>query len=146
MKKVMDEMPDEQMDDTTGEAKDESTIIAEAQPQIADMANKGDIANNAMPVDSGSMVLDLDQFDMLVEEETGDDVIFVGHGIVSNMDGQTVTIDLRNASIIHGKDWVKADMHKWKEGTLKSGSGQKVTSQKQAVAISLSQARKHAKK
>jgi hypothetical protein len=32
-------------------------------------------------------------------------------------------------------------MHEKKEGTLKSGSGQKVTSRKQAVAIALSEAR-----
>ncbi len=33
-------------------------------------------------------------------------------------------------------------MHEMKEGTLKSGSGKKVTSRKQAVAIGLSQARR----
>lgn len=33
-------------------------------------------------------------------------------------------------------------MHEMKAGTLKSGSGKKVTSQKQAVAIGLSEARK----
>ena len=33
-------------------------------------------------------------------------------------------------------------MHEMKEGTLKSGSGKKVTSKKQAVAIGLSEARK----
>jgi hypothetical protein len=33
-------------------------------------------------------------------------------------------------------------MHEWKEGTLRSGgSGKKVTSQKQAVAIGISEAR-----
>jgi hypothetical protein len=37
---------------------------------------------------------------------------------------------------------VKKEMHKLKEGTLKSGSGKKVTSRKQAVAIGLSEARK----
>ncbi len=38
---------------------------------------------------------------------------------------------------------VKKAVHEMKEGKLKSGSsGQKVTSQKQAVAIGLSQARK----
>lgn len=36
---------------------------------------------------------------------------------------------------------VKQAMHKLKRGTLKSGSGQKVTSRKQAVAIGLSEAR-----
>lgn len=36
---------------------------------------------------------------------------------------------------------VKAEMHKWKTGTMHSGSkqGPKVTSQKQAVAIALSE-------
>jgi len=37
---------------------------------------------------------------------------------------------------------VEKTMHEMKEGTLKSGSGKKVTSRKQAVAIGLSEARK----
>lgn len=37
---------------------------------------------------------------------------------------------------------VEKTMHEMKEGKLKSGSGQKVTSKKQAVAIGLSEARK----
>jgi hypothetical protein len=37
---------------------------------------------------------------------------------------------------------VEKTMHEMKEGTLKSGSGKKVTSKKQAVAIGLSEARK----
>jgi hypothetical protein len=37
-------------------------------------------------------------------------------------------------------------MHELKEGKLKSGSGKKVTSKKQAVAISLSEARKEGAK
>ena len=37
---------------------------------------------------------------------------------------------------------VEKVMHEKKEGTLKSGSGKKVTSNKQAVAIGLSEARK----
>ena len=37
---------------------------------------------------------------------------------------------------------VHKTMHEMKEGELKSGSGQKVTSKKQAVAIGLSEARK----
>ncbi len=36
---------------------------------------------------------------------------------------------------------VKNAMHKKKKGTLKSGSGKKVTSRKQAIAIGLSEAR-----
>jgi len=36
---------------------------------------------------------------------------------------------------------VEKAMHEMKEGTLKSGSGKKVTSKKQAVAIGLSEAR-----
>ena len=36
---------------------------------------------------------------------------------------------------------VEKAMHEMKEGTLKSGSGKKVTSRKQAVAIGLSEAR-----
>lgn len=38
-------------------------------------------------------------------------------------------------------------MHEWKEGTLRSGgSGKKVTSQKQAVAIGISEARRNGAK
>jgi hypothetical protein len=37
---------------------------------------------------------------------------------------------------------VKKAMHKKKRGQLKSGSGRKVTSRKQAIAIGLSEARK----
>lgn len=37
---------------------------------------------------------------------------------------------------------VEKAMHEMKEGKLKSGSGKKVTSKKQAVAIGLSEARK----
>ncbi len=41
---------------------------------------------------------------------------------------------------------VEKVMHKRKEGTLRSGSGGKVTSRKQAIAIGLSEARKEGKK
>jgi len=41
---------------------------------------------------------------------------------------------------------VEKAMHEKKEGTLKSGSGKKVTSKKQAVAIGLSEARKEGAK
>ena len=37
---------------------------------------------------------------------------------------------------------VKSAMHRKKKGTLKSGSGRKVTSRNQAIAIGLSEARK----
>jgi hypothetical protein len=37
-------------------------------------------------------------------------------------------------------------MHEMKEGELKSGSGKKVTSKKQAIAIGLSEARKEGAK
>jgi len=40
---------------------------------------------------------------------------------------------------------VRRAMHERKEGTLKSGSGRKVKSKKQAIAIGLSQARKAGK-
>jgi hypothetical protein len=41
---------------------------------------------------------------------------------------------------------VKREMHKYKRGKLKSGSGRKVKSRKQAIAIGLSEARKKGKK
>jgi Family of unknown function (DUF6496) len=41
---------------------------------------------------------------------------------------------------------VKSAMHKRKAGTLKSGSGRTVKSEKQAIAIGLSEARKKGKK
>lgn len=40
------------------------------------------------------------------------------------------------------KKSVKSAMHRKKKGTLKSGSGRKVKSRKQAIAIGLSEARK----
>jgi len=40
------------------------------------------------------------------------------------------------------REKVEKVMHEKKEGTLKSGSGKKVTSRKQAIAIGLSEARK----
>jgi hypothetical protein len=41
---------------------------------------------------------------------------------------------------------VEEAMHEMKEGKLKSGSGEKVTSKKQAIAIGLSEARKEGAK
>ena len=41
---------------------------------------------------------------------------------------------------------VKGALHKKKRGTLKSGSGKKVKSRKQAIAIGLSEARRKGKK
>ena len=41
---------------------------------------------------------------------------------------------------------VEKVMHEKKRGTLRSGSGKKVTSRKQAIAIGLSQARKEGAK
>ncbi len=43
-------------------------------------------------------------------------------------------------------DKVEKSMHEMKKGELKSGSGKKVTSKKQAVAIGLSEARKEGAK
>ena len=40
------------------------------------------------------------------------------------------------------QDKVEETMHELKQGTLKSGSGKKVTSKKQAIAIGLSEAKK----
>lgn len=58
-------------------------------------------------------------------------------------------IEFRNLILIHmakyskgaGKS-VERAMHKKKKGTLKSGSGKKVKSREQAIAIGLSEARK----
>ena len=51
----------------------------------------------------------------------------------------------RKTSKSASKD-VKSAMRRRKKGTLKSGSGKKVTSKKQAIAIGLSEARKGGKK
>ena len=51
----------------------------------------------------------------------------------------------RKTSKSASKD-VESAMRRRKKGTLKSGSGKKVTSKKQAIAIGLSQARKAGKK
>ena len=45
----------------------------------------------------------------------------------------------KSASKKAKRERVREEMHKFKTGTLKSSSGQKVTSRKQAVAISLSE-------
>jgi hypothetical protein len=42
--------------------------------------------------------------------------------------------------------WVKSAMHRRKRGTLKSSSGGRVTSPKQAIAIGLSEARSNGAK
>ncbi len=44
------------------------------------------------------------------------------------------------------QDKVEKSMHEMKAGKLKSGSGQKVTNPKQAIAIGLSEAREEGKK
>ena len=51
----------------------------------------------------------------------------------------------RKTSKSASKD-VESAMRRRKKGTLKSGSGRKVTSKKQAIAIGLSEARKKGKK
>ena len=43
-------------------------------------------------------------------------------------------------------DKVEEEMHELKRGRLKSGSGKKVTSRKQAIAIGLSEARREGDK
>jgi len=44
------------------------------------------------------------------------------------------------------KETIEQTMHKYKKGELKSGSGKKVTSHEQAIAIGISEARsKHQK-
>ena len=45
----------------------------------------------------------------------------------------------KSASKKAKRERVREEMHKFKTGTLKSSSGKKVTSRKQAVAISLSE-------
>jgi hypothetical protein len=44
------------------------------------------------------------------------------------------------------REKVEETMHELKEGKLKSGSGKKVTSKKQAIAIGLSEAKKEGAK
>jgi Family of unknown function (DUF6496) len=48
----------------------------------------------------------------------------------------------KSSSASKGRSKIHKVMKEKKEGTLKSGSGKKVTSRKQAVAIALSEARK----
>jgi len=48
----------------------------------------------------------------------------------------------KKAASSKGKGKIAKVMREKKQGTLKSGSGKKVTSRKQAVAIALSEARK----
>jgi hypothetical protein len=46
-------------------------------------------------------------------------------------------------SVLHGKEKIPIVMSEFKRGTLHSGSGGIVTNRRQAVAIALSEARKH---
>jgi hypothetical protein len=48
----------------------------------------------------------------------------------------------RSSSAAKGRSKTEKVMHEHKHGTLKSGSGKKVKSRKQAVAIALNEARK----
>ena len=48
---------------------------------------------------------------------------------------------MANKKATKGSGKVEKVMHEFKEGTLKSGSGRKVTDRKQAVAVALSEAR-----
>ena len=59
--------------------------------------------------------------------------------------GRKKTAGKRKYSKSAGSD-VKKEMHELKRGTLRSGSGKKVKSRKQAIAIGLSKARKKGKK
>ena len=56
--------------------------------------------------------------------------------------GECVGNEEKIIGIIEGRTKIHKVMKEKKEGTLKSGSGRKVTSRKQAVAIALSEARK----
>ncbi len=47
----------------------------------------------------------------------------------------------KSASACKGTGKIEKVMKEYKDGTLKSGSGRKVTSRKQAVAIALNEAR-----
>lgn len=49
---------------------------------------------------------------------------------------------MATAKSAKGRSKVQKVMHEHKEGTLRSGSGKKVTKRKQAVAIALNEARK----
>jgi len=57
-----------------------------------------------------------------------------------------MTIELMNYKMAKyskkAGEQVEKTMHEMKEGKLKSGSGKKVTSKKQAIAIGLSEAKK----
>jgi hypothetical protein len=59
-----------------------------------------------------------------------------------NYDRRKVLAKKTSSSSSKGKTKIHKVMKEKKEGTLKSGSGKKVTSRKQAVAIALSEARK----
>jgi hypothetical protein len=64
-----------------------------------------------------------------------------GQQLASTKGGADIDMATKKAAS-RGKGKVKKTMHEFKEGSLKSGSGKKVTSRKQAVAIGLSEARK----
>lgn len=49
---------------------------------------------------------------------------------------------MHNKSMAQGKGKIEKVMHEWKQGKLQSSAGSKVKSQRQAVAIAMSEARK----
>jgi len=60
---------------------------------------------------------------------------------LNNVEGGLGFMAKKKASTTKGRSKVKKVMHEYKGGKLKSGSGGKVKSKKQAVAIALSEAR-----
>lgn len=60
--------------------------------------------------------------------------------IVTGASGRTLTLVTKKTPPKAAKKIAKV-MHEFKEGTLRSGSGRKVTDRKQAIAVALSEAR-----
>jgi hypothetical protein len=71
-------------------------------------------------------------------------VLHYGYKLANNLHWLLSSININIMAKYSDKagEKVEKTMHEMKEGKLKSGSGKKVTSKKQAVAIGLSEARK----
>jgi len=101
----------------------------------------------SMPSYAPQITIPLSEFKELSKENAGNDVMLVVKGVVKTIGEKRLELSLEYATVIHGSHKVGKVMSEFKQKSLKSGSGHKVTSRSQALAIGLSEDRRaHGKK